>query len=220
MSTGTTTHKGHPFHFIDVFAGIGGLRIGFDAIGGTCVLTSEWNKYSQQTYLANFGSEHPINGDITQLSCEEIPRHDVLLAGFPCQPFSIAGVSKKNSLGRAHGFLDETQGTLFFDVVRILEHHKPAAFLLENVKNLLSHDRGNTFSVIRRTLDELGYDVNYRIIDARSWVPQHRERIFICGFRRDLGVTFSLAEVSPPSPPTATPCSSRAECFRGMTRPN
>lgn len=204
MSNWTTPHKAYPFHFIDLFAGIGGLRIGFEAIGGACVFTSEWNKYSQQTYLANFGSEHPINGDITQVSCEEIPRHDVLLAGFPCQPFSIAGVSKKNSLGRAHGFLDETQGTLFFDVVRILEHHKPAAFLLENVKNLLSHDRGNTFSVIRRTLDELGYDVNYRIIDARSWVPQHRERIFICGFRRDLGIRFSLAEVSPPPPPNPT----------------
>jgi len=204
MRKGTTREKSDSFRFIDLFAGIGGLRIGFEKIGGTCVFTSEWNKYSQQTYLANFGSEHPINGDITQIKVEEIPEHDVLLAGFPCQPFSIAGVSKKKSLGRAHGFLDETQGTLFFDVVRILNHHKPAAFLLENVKNLLSHDRGNTFSVIRRALDELGYDVSYRIIDARSWVPQHRERIFVCGFRRDLGIQFSLDKVTPPEPPNPT----------------
>jgi DNA (cytosine-5)-methyltransferase 1 len=204
MRKGTTREKTDSFRFIDLFAGIGGLRIGFERSGGTCVFTSEWNKYSQQTYRANFGTEHPINGDITQIKVEEIPEHDVLLAGFPCQPFSIAGVSKKNSLGRAHGFLDETQGTLFFDVVRILNHHKPAAFLLENVKNLLSHDRGNTFSVIRRALDELGYDVSYRIIDARSWVPQHRERIFICGFRRELGIQFSLDQVSPPAPPNPT----------------
>jgi DNA (cytosine-5)-methyltransferase 1 len=204
MRKGTTREKSDSFRFIDLFAGIGGLRIGFERSGGTCVFTSEWNKYSQLTYRANFGSEHPINGDITQIKVEEIPEHDVLLAGFPCQPFSIAGVSKKNSLGRAHGFLDETQGTLFFDVVRILNHHKPAAFLLENVKNLLSHDRGNTFSVIRRTLDELGYDVSYRIIDARSWVPQHRERIFICGFRRELGIQFSIDQVSPPAPPNPT----------------
>jgi DNA (cytosine-5)-methyltransferase 1 len=204
MRKGTTRQRTDSFRFIDLFAGIGGLRIGFESIGGTCVFTSEWNKYSQQTYLANFGPGHPINGDITKIGVEEIPEHDVLLAGFPCQPFSIAGVSKKNSLGRAHGFLDETQGTLFFDVVRILNHHRPAAFLLENVKNLLSHDRGNTFRVIRRALDELGYDVSYRIIDARSWVPQHRERIFICGFRRDLGVQFSLDKVAPPEPPNPT----------------
>jgi len=204
MRRGATRHGQESFRFIDLFAGIGGLRLGFEAIGGTCVFTSEWNKYSQRTYLANFGAEHPINGDITQVGVDEIPRHDLLLAGFPCQPFSIAGVSKKNSLGRAHGFLDDTQGTLFFDVVRILSHHQPSAFLLENVKNLISHDRGNTFIVIRRALEELGYDVSHRIIDARSWVPQHRERIFICGFRRNLRVRFSLDEVSPPSPPNPT----------------
>jgi DNA (cytosine-5)-methyltransferase 1 len=187
------------FRFIDLFAGIGGLRIGFEAIGGRCVFTSEWNRFSQKTYLANFPDEHPIHGDITQVRAEEVPEHDVLLAGFPCQPFSIAGVSKKNSLGRAHGFLDETQGTLFFDVVRILDCHKPKAFLLENVKNLRSHDRGNTMKVILHALDELGYSVDPRIVDARHWVPQHRERIFIAGVRKDLGPAFSLGEfVRPP----------------------
>ncbi|WP_319003741.1 DNA (cytosine-5-)-methyltransferase [Alloyangia pacifica] len=192
------------FSFIDLFAGIGGLRIGFEAIGGRCVFTSEWNKFSQQTYRANFDDGHEINGDITKVDERDIPAHDVLLAGFPCQPFSIAGVSKKNSLGRAHGFADETQGTLFFDVVRILRHHKPKAFLLENVKNLLSHDKGNTFRVIMHALDELGYDVDHKVIDARHWVPQHRERIFIVGFRRDMPVAFSLDDVILPDGPTPT----------------
>lgn len=187
------------FRFVDLFAGIGGLRIGFEVAGGECVFTSEWDKYSQLTYRANFGDEHHISGDITMIREADIPRHDVLLAGFPCQPFSIAGVSKKNSLGRAHGFLDATQGTLFFDVVRILAYHKPKAFLLENVKNLLSHDKGNTMRVILRALDELGYQVDYRVIDARNWVPQHRERIFIAGFRRDLPVGFSLNDVDLPT---------------------
>ena len=183
------------FKFIDLFAGIGGLRVGFESIGGQCVFTSEWNKFSQRTYRANFEDDHEINGDITKIDEADIPGHDVLLAGFPCQPFSIAGVSKKNSLGRAHGFADETQGTLFFDVVRILRHHQPKAFLLENVKNLLSHDKGNTFRVIQHALDELGYDVDHKVIDARHWVPQHRERIFIVGFRRDVPTRFSLDDV-------------------------
>jgi DNA (cytosine-5)-methyltransferase 1 len=193
------TSKG--FTFIDLFAGIGGLRIGFEAIGGTCVFTSEWNRFSMETYLANFDDSHPLAGDITSIDEEVIPEHDVLLAGFPCQPFSIAGVSKKNSLGRAHGFLDETQGTLFFDVVRIIAHHRPRAFLLENVKNLLNHDKGNTMRVILHALDELGYDVDYKVIDARSWVPQHRERIFISGFRRDISTRFSLDHVVIPDGP-------------------
>jgi DNA (cytosine-5)-methyltransferase 1 len=173
------------FDFIDLFAGIGGLRRGFESLGGACVFTSEWNKYAAQTYRANFpGDDHEINGDITKVPVGEIPKHDLLLAGFPCQPFSIAGVSKKNSLGRKHGFLDETQGTLFFDVARIIEHHRPRAFLLENVKNLQSHDKGNTLKVIMRVLtEELGYQVQTRIIDARGFVPQHRERIYIVGFR-------------------------------------
>jgi DNA (cytosine-5)-methyltransferase 1 len=189
------------FRFIDLFAGIGGLRLGFERNGGRCVFTSEWNRFSQETYRANFNDDHEIHGDITRIPVEDIPEHDVLLAGFPCQPFSIAGVSKKNSLGRAHGFLDETQGTLFFDVVRILAHHRPQAFLLENVKNLISHDRGNTMRVILHALDELGYGVDHKVIDARHWLPQHRERIFIVGFRRDRPVNFSLDDVvMPPGP--------------------
>ena len=185
-----------PFKFIDLFAGIGGLRIGFEAIGGQCVFTSELNKFAQETYRENFPhDDHKVYGDITKIDENDIPEYDVLLAGFPCQPFSIAGVSKKNSLGRAHGFDDETQGTLFFDVVRILRHHRPKAFLLENVKNLLSHDRGNTMRVILHALDELDYDVDYRVIDAQSWVPQHRERIFIVGFRRDYPTNFTMDDV-------------------------
>ena len=177
------------FRFIDLFAGIGGLRLGFEAIGGEGVWTSGWNPWAQQTYRANFpGDGHEIAGDITKVDERDIPAHDVLLAGFPCQPFSIAGVSKKNSLGRAHGFRCEAQGTLFFDVARIIEHHRPKAFLLENVKNLVSHDRGNTFRVISETLaGELGYYVSARVIDARHFAPQHRERIFIVGFRDESG---------------------------------
>jgi DNA (cytosine-5)-methyltransferase 1 len=174
---------GRGFRFIDLFAGIGGMRLGFESAGGRCVFTSEWNRFAQQTYRANFEEEH-VAGDITQVHAAEIPAHDVLVAGFPCQPFSIAGVSKKNSLGRAHGFRDETQGTLFFDVARILEAHRPKAFLLENVKNLAGHDKGRTLNVILHTLrEELGYNVHRRIINAQGFVPQHRERIFIIGFR-------------------------------------
>jgi DNA (cytosine-5)-methyltransferase 1 len=181
------------FTFIDLFAGIGGLRRGFESIGGKCVFTSEWDKYSQKTYAANFpDDDHEINGDITKVDVEDIPAHDVLLAGFPCQPFSIAGVSKKNALGRAHGFEDKTQGTLFFDVARIIAHHRPAAFLLENVRNLIGHDKGKTFQTIKDVLtEELGYTIDWRVIDGRSWTPQHRERIFIIGFREDQGFRFA-----------------------------
>lgn len=188
------------FTFIDLFAGIGGLRRGFESIGGQCVFTSEWDKYSQKTYRANFPDDnHEINGDITKIAVEDIPAHDVLLAGFPCQPFSIAGVSKKNALNRPHGFEDKTQGTLFFNVAKILEHHKPSAFLLENVRNLVSHDKGNTFRIIKDTLEELGYDVKCRVIDGRHWTPQHRERIFIVGFRKDLEQSaFSLEDFKLP----------------------
>lgn len=217
--------EGHEFRFIDLFAGIGGIRRGFDEIGGECVFTSEWNKYAVRTYKANHYSSqrHFFNEDIREITLsnkdgiadqeafysidESIRDHDVLLAGFPCQPFSIAGVSKKNSLGRAHGFECSTQGTLFFDVARILQVKRPAAFVLENVKNLKSHDKGKTFKVILETLDELGYevaDVNYegsqdpKIIDARHFVPQHRERIILVGFRRDLNVHngFSLKDIT------------------------
>jgi len=171
------------FTFIDLFAGIGGMRIAFEKSGGHCVYSSEWNKYSQQTYFANFG-EQP-EGDITQVSASSIPDHDILVAGFPCQPFSIAGVSKKNSLGRATGFEDKTQGTLFFDVCRILKEKRPKAFMLENVKNLCSHDRGRTFKVILESLEELDYEVFYSVLDGQNYVPQHRERILIVGFDRN-----------------------------------
>lgn len=182
---------GKTFTFIDLFAGIGGLRRAMESAGGRCIFTSEWNKYAQQTYMANFPDNHPPVGDIRAIDAAEIPPHDVLVAGFPCQPFSIAGVSKKNALGRAHGFDDETQGTLFFDVLRILMHHRPAAFMLENVKNLKSHDKGRTFDVIRRKLtEELGYTLETRIIDAGHFVPQHRERIVMVGFREATGFSF------------------------------
>jgi DNA (cytosine-5)-methyltransferase 1 len=167
------------FKFIDLFAGVGGIRLAFQNLGGKCVFTSEWDTYSKKTYEANFG-EVPF-GDITKISEKEIPDHDILLGGFPCQPFSIAGVSKKNALGRAHGFLDETQGTLFFDVARIIKHKKPSVFMLENVKNLVSHDKGKTFKVITETLKELGYSIQFK-----RFVPQHRERIIIVGFRNQI----------------------------------
>ncbi|MEQ5858434.1 DNA (cytosine-5-)-methyltransferase [Halomonas litopenaei] len=210
-------HQGRAaFTFIDLFAGIGGIRQGFESIGGECVFTSEWDKYAVRTYKANHYCDpatHRFNRDIRDITLSartdvdeetaykhihrEIPNHDVLLAGFPCQPFSLAGVSKKNSLGRKHGFECDAQGTLFFDVARIIAAKRPPAFMLENVKNLKSHDRGKTFRVICEALDELGYDVadveapkgqDPKVIDARHFVPQHRERIVLVGFRRDLNV--------------------------------
>lgn len=181
------------FRFIDLFAGIGGLRRAFDmetGIGGECVFTSEWDKYARITYSKNYGeTDDEIAGDITEVSERDIPQHEVLLAGFPCQPFSIAGVSKKNALKRPHGFACEDQGNLFFDVARIIKHHRPKAILLENVRNLANHDKGRTFRVIRQTLSEdLEYDIFPMILDAKSWVPQHRERIFIVGFPRERGI--------------------------------
>ncbi len=188
------------FRFIDLFAGIGGMRIAYQNVGGVCVYSSEWNKFSQQTYEANFG-EIPA-GDITKVDAATIPDHDILVAGFPCQPFSIAGVSKKQSLGRATGFEDKTQGTLFFDVCRILKEKRPKAFMLENVKNLCSHDRGRTFRVIIESLDELDYEVFYEILDGQNYVPQHRERIVIVGFDRkryggDMDFEFAITPVTP-----------------------
>lgn len=186
------------FTFIDLFAGIGGMRLGFESQDGTCLFTSEWNKYSLETYWANFNDDHPIVGDITKVPIQLIPDHDVLLAGFPCQPFSIAGVSKKNSLGREHGFKCKTQGTLFFDVARIIEAKRPAAFLLENVKNLISHDKGNTFRIIKETLkDELGYEMHYKVIDGQHFVPQHRERIYMVGFREKTDFSWDALKLPP-----------------------
>lgn len=219
-------HPNYDFDFIDLFAGIGGIRRGFEQAGGRCVFTSEWNEQAVRTYKANHYSDprsHSFNDDIRKVTLSDnplvteqdvitsiqqhIPDHDVLLAGFPCQPFSIAGVSKKNSLGRAHGFECKTQGTLFFDVAKILEVKRPAAFVLENVKNLKSHDKGRTFRVIIEALDELGYwvaDAEYegtrdpKIIDGQHFTPQHRERIVLAGFRKDLNVhdNFTLKDVA------------------------
>lgn len=193
----------HRFTFIDLFAGIGGIRVGFEEHGGRCVFTSEWNTFAQKTYLTNFPLDeaHIFEGDITAVAAEDIPDHDVLLAGFPCQPFSIAGVTKKNALGRPHGFECTTQGTLFFDVARVIAAKQPKAFLLENVKNLLSHDRGNTFRVILQTLrDELGYDVHYKVIDGQHFTPQHRERIIIVGFREKMGFSWDDFQFPPNGP--------------------
>ena len=224
-------HSHYTFRFIDLFAGIGGIRKGFEDIGGQCVFTSEWNKEAVRTYKANWycdPTHHKFNSDICDITLSnnqsinetdayrnidrEIPDHDVLLAGFPCQPFSLAGVSKKNSLGRAHGFECETQGTLFFDVARIIAAKKPAIFLLENVKNLKSHDKGKTFRIIMQTLNELGYvisDADHigsddpKIIDGKNFLPQHRERIVLVGFRRDLNIHkgFTLKNISQFFPP-------------------
>ena len=178
------------FKFIDLFAGIGGMRLGFESAGGTCVFSSEWDKFAQQTYSENFG-ETP-HGDIREIDAKSVPDHDVLVAGFPCQPFSLAGVTKNNALGRNHGFEHATQGTLFFDIARIVEAKQPQAFLLENVKNLKSHDKGRTFEVILDTLRHLNYEVVDTVIDARSVVPQHRERTYIVGFRKPTDVVFDF----------------------------
>jgi DNA (cytosine-5)-methyltransferase 1 len=189
------------FTFIDLFAGIGGLRRPFEEIGGKCIFTAEWDRFSRQTYAANFHDDpfqHEFAEDVRPYASEpwRVPKHDVLLAGFPCQPFSIAGVSKKNSLGRPHGFLCDTQGTLFYDLAKIIEHRKPAAFLLENVKNLEGHDGGRTFSTIMNVLkNELGYRVQYRVVSSHPWVPQRRQRIFIVGFRDDTNFNFDELKV-------------------------
>lgn len=174
------TTRNPNFTFIELFAGIGGFRIGLEKLGGKCVFASEWDKHSQKTYSAWFG-EVP-NGDIRDINPGDIPDHTVLTAGFPCQPFSIAGVSKRKSLGRSHGFEDIVQGNLFFYLAAIIKAKRPAVVLLENVKNLKSHDRGNTWKVIEQALADLGYQVFDKIMDAKLWVPQHRERIFIVAF--------------------------------------
>lgn len=188
---GTTHETGMDFTTIDLFAGIGGIRRGFAQNGGHAVFASEWNEFSMRTYRTNYGFAEDVAGDITKVDATCIPDCDVVLAGFPCQPFSVAGVSKKRSLGRETGFRDKTQGTLFFDVARIIATKRPAAFMLENVKNLTSHDHGRTFKVILETLrDELGYEVHWKVIDGQHFVPQHRERIYIVGFRSPTDFTW------------------------------
>jgi len=201
-----SVETGRSFRFIDLFAGIGGLRKPFQEIGGQCVFTSEWDRFCQRTYGANYvddPAEHRLVGDIREYSSEpyRIPEHDVLLAGFPCQPFSIAGVSKKNSLGRPHGFLCDTQGTLFYDVAEIIRYHQPSVFMLENVKNLERHDGGRTFSTIMHVLkEELGYEVHHRVINSAPWVPQKRERIFIVGFRQKSLFSFDTLSIPDSTP--------------------
>ncbi len=180
------------FRFIDLFAGIGGFRIAMEAAGGECVFTSEIDRWCRETYTANFDTNHPVRGDIREVHEDDIPDFEVLVAGFPCQPFSIAGVSKKRALGQPEGFACDTQGTLFFDIARILAARRPRAFLLENVRNLVSHDGGRTFAVIHETLErELGYEVHWRILNAKHWLPQHRERIFVVGFREPTAFDFN-----------------------------
>lgn len=173
------------FTFIDLFAGIGGFHLGLRAVGGNCVYANEWDSSAGKTYEAWTGHK-PDGRDLRSVDIRaDIPAHDVLAAGFPCQPFSIAGVSKKNSLGREHGFQDRDQGNLFFSICDIVSIHKPKVVFLENVKNLTSHDKGRTWRVIQSSLEELGYHVLWKIIDAKEWVPQHRERIFIVALSED-----------------------------------
>lgn len=189
-----------PFTFIDLFAGIGGFRIGLEDAGGQCLFSSEWDKFAQLTYEANFG-ERP-RGDIREIESSQIPPHDVLAAGFPCQPFSLAGVSKKNSLGRKHGFDCDSQGNLFFEIVRIADALETPVLFLENVKNLRSHDGGNTWRVIHSTLEEAGYVVSWAVVDAQACVPQHRERVYIVALRRshfsDVDFSFEMPKRSRP----------------------
>jgi DNA (cytosine-5)-methyltransferase 1 len=189
------------FTFIDLFAGIGGIRLGLQQNGGVCVFSSEWDKSAQKTYFDNYG-DFPF-GDITKLTSLEVtdaeidsmfPEHDVLAGGFPCQPFSHAGVSARNATGKEHGFKCKTQGTLFFDVMRIASIKKPKVLFLENVRNIERHDKGYTFQTIRESIEELGYDFKYSVIDASSVVPQKRVRCYMVCFRKDLDTDFKFPE--------------------------
>jgi len=192
-------NKMNQITFIDLFAGIGGIRLGFEKAGCKCIWANEYDKNCAITYTANFGGDDLVVGDIREIDSSEIPDFDILCAGFPCQPFSIAGVSKKKSLGRPHGFEDKTQGTLFHEIARILKDKKPDAFFLENVKNLERHDKGRTFAVIRETLESLGYSFYYKVINAKSLVPQNRERIFMVGFK-DRKIDFKFPEMPESNP--------------------
>ncbi len=197
-SVGLKAPANPEFTFVDLFAGIGGTRIAFQRARGRCLFSCEWDRFAQLTYEANFG-ERP-EGDIRAISPADVPQHDVLVAGFPCQPFSIAGVSKKNALGRPHGFLDETQGTLFFEIARIVEARRPPALLLENVRHLRQHDGGRTFGVILGVLDDLGYRVWHDVIDARVVVPQQRQRLYIVAFRKELFADFKWPHIKDQHP--------------------
>ena len=187
------------FRFIDLYAGIGGFRLPFEKFGGTCIFTSEWDKFARETYKANFKNKknHIFAHDLSPYAEDpsKIPEHDVLLAGFPCQPFSNIGVGKKVSLGQSHGFLDPVKGTCFFDICKILDYHKTPMFVLENVKGLKGHNKGETFNVILKTLDDLGYDIKWKVISSEPWVPQKRERIFIVGHREQNDFSFDKMKV-------------------------
>lgn len=197
MKNKIKSRKANRYRFADLFCGIGGFRLAFERSGARCVFSSDWDKFSQKTYAANF-KETP-HGNIHEIAVADIPKFDILCAGFPCQPFSIAGVSKKISLGRKHGFEDERQGNLFFSLADIIDYHRPEAFVLENVKNLVTHDKGRTFEIILNTLRKaLGYCVYHKVIDARYVVPQHRERIFIVGFRKKRAYEFPRFPTSGP----------------------
>jgi DNA (cytosine-5)-methyltransferase 1 len=186
--------KNPSFRFIDLFAGIGGVRLGFQSAGGACVFSSEYDRSAQKTYKLNHG-DVPF-GDITKIDERSIPSHDVLLAGFPCQPFSHAGVSARTAVGKKHGFLCDTQGTLFFDVMRIIESKKPKIVFLENVRNLERHDEGRTFDTIKNNIELSGYHFSYKIIDSSSLVPQRRVRCYMVGVRKDLGKCFEFPEIN------------------------
>ncbi|AFT76668.1 DNA-cytosine methyltransferase [Alteromonas macleodii str. 'Black Sea 11'] len=190
------------FRFIDLFAGIGGVRLGFQQNGGACVFSSEYDRAAQKTYKDNHG-ELPF-GDITKVNEIEIPDHDVLLAGFPCQPFSNAGVSARNAVGKQHGFLCDTQGTLFFDVMRVIDAKKPKVVFLENVRNLERHDQGRTFQTIQNTIKESGYKFSYKVIDSSTVVPQRRIRCYMVAVRNDISSNFSFPDFTGESKPLKT----------------
>lgn len=185
----------HPYKFIDLFSGIGGFRIALELVGGKCVFSSEIDKAAQQTYQNNFGKKP--HGDITQIEAHDIPKHDILIGGFPCQAFSIAG--------KRQGF-EDTRGTLFFDVARILKEKQPKAFILENVRGLVSHNKGKTLKTIMEVLDNVGYTTNYRCLNAKNYgVPQNRDRWYCIGFRKDLDVDFDGHQVNAYQFPKARP---------------
>lgn len=203
-----------PFRFVDLFAGIGGIRLGLERAGGSCVYTVELDRWAIETYNANF-SEPSATGspihlpprDIFDVRASDIPAYEILAAGFPCQPFSIAGVSKNLSLGREHGFGHEKSGNLFFQIVRLIEsaEMRPPVLVLENVKHLVRHDGGNTFQVISTTLRALGYNLAVDVIDSRPWVPQRRQRTFIVCLHRDFyGTQYFQFPTRRPSPPWPT----------------
>ena len=182
--------------FIDLFCGIGGFRLAFEAAGATCSYACDIDGHAARTYMANGGHTVDVT-DIHVVDALSIPDFDILTAGFPCVGFSLAGVSKRNSLGRKHG-LEGDQGDLFFEVTRILEARRPRAFLLENVANLVHHDRGRTFQTIMSSLCDLGYDVSWALLDAARLVPQHRERVYIAGFRDDTSIDFDVRDITLP----------------------